>query len=114
MFQHQAIQGGTHLGEAAGDDGAAGVLGVGRDAQASTDIQLRAEILSYSRSRGLFAGVTVNGSTLRQDADANGRFYGSKLTTKQILFDGQGGSPDRKSTRLNSSHTDISRMPSSA
>ena len=39
------------------------------------------------------SGVTVNGSTLRQDADANGRFYGSKLTTKQILFDGQGGSP---------------------
>lgn len=76
-----------------GADAAAAAGPVGRDAQASTDIQLRAEILSYSRSRGLFAGVTVNGSTLRQDADANGRFYGSKLTTKQILFDGQGGAP---------------------
>ena len=49
---------------------------VGRDAQAATDIQLRAQILSYSRARGLFAGVTINGSTIRQDVDANQRFYG--------------------------------------
>jgi lipid-binding SYLF domain-containing protein len=59
---------------------------VGRDAQAATDIQLRAEILSYSRARGLFAGVTVNGSTLRQDRDANQRFYGTRLDTNQIVF----------------------------
>jgi len=76
-----------------GADASAAAGPVGRDAQASTDIQLRAEILSYSRARGLFAGVTVNGSTLRQDADANGRFYGTKLTTKELLFDGKGGSP---------------------
>lgn len=61
---------------------------VGRDAQASTDIQLRAQILSYSRSRGLFAGVTVNGSTIRQDLDANERFYGKRFETPQIVFDG--------------------------
>jgi len=67
---------------------------VGRDAQASTDIQLRAQILSYSRARGLFAGVTINGSTIRQDVDANQRFYGKRLTTKQIVFDTQAGSPD--------------------
>jgi lipid-binding SYLF domain-containing protein len=67
---------------------------VGRDAQASTDIQLRAEILSYSRARGLFAGVTINGSTVRQDIDANQRFYGKRLTNKQIVFEGQAGSPD--------------------
>ena len=67
---------------------------VGRDAQASTDLQLRAQILSYSRARGLFAGVTINGSTIRQDVDANERFYGKRLTTKQIVFDGQAGSPD--------------------
>ena len=73
-------------------DGRAGP--VGRDAQASTDIQLRAQILSYSRARGLFAGVTINGSTIRQDIDANERFYGKRLTTKQIVFDGQAGSPD--------------------
>jgi lipid-binding SYLF domain-containing protein len=67
---------------------------VGRDAQAATDIQLRAQILSYSRARGLFAGITINGSTIRQDLDANQRFYGKRLTTKQVVFDGQAGSPD--------------------
>ena len=67
---------------------------VGRNAQAATDIQLRAQILSYSRARGLFAGVTINGSTIRQDADANQRFYGSRLTTRQIVFEGKAGSPD--------------------
>ena len=67
---------------------------VGRDAQASTDIQLRAQILSYSRARGLFAGVTINGSTVRQDRDANERFYGTAYRTSQIVFDGLGGSPE--------------------
>jgi lipid-binding SYLF domain-containing protein len=59
---------------------------VGRDAAASTDIQLRAEILSYSRSRGLFAGVTVNGSTVRADIDANQRFYGKRLDGPQLVL----------------------------
>ncbi len=59
---------------------------VGRDAQAATDLQLRAQILSYSRSRGLFAGVTVNGSTVRSDRDANERFYGTRLETKQLIL----------------------------
>jgi lipid-binding SYLF domain-containing protein len=67
---------------------------VGRDASASTDIQMRAQILSYSRSRGLFAGVTLNGSTIRQDRDANERFYGTAYRTGQIVFDGLGGSPE--------------------
>ncbi|MGH9221390.1 MAG: lipid-binding SYLF domain-containing protein [Vicinamibacterales bacterium] len=67
---------------------------VGRDASASTDIQLRAQILSYSRARGLFAGVTLNGSTISQDRDANERFYGMGYRTGQIVFDGLGGSPD--------------------
>jgi lipid-binding SYLF domain-containing protein len=62
---------------------------VGRDAQASTDLQLRAEILSYSRSRGLFAGVTINGSTLRADRDANERFYGKRVETSQIVLQGE-------------------------
>src|ERR1051325_8538251 len=66
---------------------------VGRDAQAATDIQLRAQILSYSRARGLFAGVTINGSTIRQDQDANERFYGSRLTTSQVVFEGKAGTP---------------------
>ena len=67
---------------------------VGRDASASTDIQMRAQILSYSRTRGLFAGVTLNGSTIRQDRDANERFYGIAYRTGQIVFDGMGGSPE--------------------
>jgi lipid-binding SYLF domain-containing protein len=66
---------------------------VGRDAQAATDIQLRAEILSYSRSRGLFAGISINGSTIQQDGDANQRFYGRPLTTKQILFEPMANAP---------------------
>lgn len=67
---------------------------VGRDASASTDIQLRAQILSYSRTRGLFAGVTLNGSTIRQDRDANERFYGVAYRTKSIVLDKIGGAPD--------------------
>ena len=58
-----------------GADAAVAAGPVGRDAQAATDLQLRAQILSYSRARGLFAGVTVNGSTVRPDRDANERFY---------------------------------------
>ena len=65
---------------------AAGPLG--REAEASTDLQLRAQILSYSRARGLFAGVTINGSTVRQDRDANERFYGERMETQQIVFGG--------------------------
>jgi lipid-binding SYLF domain-containing protein len=67
---------------------------VGRDAQAATDIQMRAQILSYSRARGVFAGVTINGSTIRQDKDANKRFYGQPYETKQIVFDRLGGAPE--------------------
>jgi lipid-binding SYLF domain-containing protein len=67
---------------------------VGRDAGASTDLQMRAQILSYSRSRGLFAGVTLNGSTIRQDRDANERFYGTAYRTGQIVFDGMAGTPE--------------------
>ena len=59
---------------------------VGRDAEAATDLQLRAQILSYSRARGLFAGVTVNGSTVRQDRDASLRFYGQRLEMRQIVL----------------------------
>ena len=67
---------------------------VGREASASTDIQLRAQILSDSRSRGLFAGVTLNGSTINQDRDANERFYKVGYRTGQIVFDGMGTAID--------------------
>lgn len=77
-----------------GADAAATAGPVGRDASASTDIQLRAQILSYSRARGLFAGVTINGSTIRQDRDANERYYGTAYRTGQIVFDGLTGTPE--------------------
>ena len=67
---------------------------VGREASASTDIQMRAQILSYSRTRGLFAGVSLNGATIRQDRDANERFYGIAYRTGQIVFDGMGTATD--------------------
>ncbi|MGB9430817.1 MAG: lipid-binding SYLF domain-containing protein [Candidatus Acidiferrum sp.] len=58
---------------------------VGRDASADTDAWMRAEILSYSRSRGLFAGVSVEGTTLRPDDDANEQIYGHAITAKNIV-----------------------------
>lgn len=61
----------------------------GRNAQAATDAYMRAEILSYSRSRGLFAGVSLQGSTLRPDNDASRRIYGRKITARQIVLGNQ-------------------------
>lgn len=60
----------------------------GRDADVATDVTLRAEVLSYSRSRGLFAGAFLDGSTLRPDNEANKRLYDSKLTAKEIVLGG--------------------------
>jgi len=77
-----------------GADAAVAAGPVGRDASASTDIQMRAQILSYSRTRGIFAGITLNGSTIRQDRDANERFYGTAYRTTQIVNEGRGGAPD--------------------
>src|SRR5271154_6849909 len=59
---------------------------VGRDASADTDAYLRSEVLSYSRSRGLFAGISLEGSTLRPDDDATADVYGRKLTARQIVL----------------------------
>lgn len=58
---------------------------VGRDLTAQTDVQLRAEILSYSRSRGLFAGLALQGATMRPDDDSNQELYGHAITNKEIL-----------------------------
>jgi len=62
---------------------------VGRDASAETDVTARAEILSYSRSRGLFGGVSLEGSTIRPDNDANEKIYGQKLEAKEIVLHGK-------------------------
>jgi len=58
----------------------------GRDATASTDAYLQAEILSYSRAQGLFAGVSLQGSTIRPDDDASARVYGRKLRARDIVL----------------------------
>jgi SH3 domain-containing YSC84-like protein 1 len=70
-----------------GGDLAAAAGPKGRDAAASTDVTMRAEILSYSRSRGLFAGISLEGSTLRPDNDGNERLYGKGVTAKDIVID---------------------------
>lgn len=77
-----------------GGDASVAAGPIGRDAEASTDIQMRAKILSYSRARGLFAGVTLKGSTIRQDRDANERFYGRSYKSTEILIERLGGAPD--------------------
>jgi SH3 domain-containing YSC84-like protein 1 len=69
-----------------GGDVAAAAGPKGRNAAASTDVTMRAEILSYSRSRGLFAGISLEGSTLRPDGDGNGRLYGQGVSAKDIVI----------------------------
>ena len=69
-----------------GADASAAAGPKGRDAEADTDVTLRAEVLTYSRSRGLFAGISLEGSTLRPDNDANERIYGRKLSAKDIAL----------------------------
>jgi len=71
-----------------GADMAAAAGPKGRDATAATDGTLRAEILSYSRSRGLFAGISLEGSSLRPDNDANEKLYGKKMTATEIIRKG--------------------------
>src|SRR5579862_330427 len=69
-----------------GADASAAAGPKGRDASADTDAYLRAEILSYSRSRGLFAGVSLEGSTLRPDNDANEAIYNRKISASDIVL----------------------------
>src|ERR1700719_1002712 len=65
----------------------------GRDAQAATDVTFRAEMLSYSRARGAFAGVSLEGSTLRPDDDANRRVYGRDITAARIITESKVEAP---------------------
>ena len=69
-----------------GGDVSAAAGPVGRNASAETDVTLRAEILSYSRARGLFAGISLAGSTLRPDNDANKKLYGKEVKAKDVVF----------------------------
>jgi len=76
-----------------GGDASAAAGPKGRTAAADTDIVMRAEVLSYSRARGLFAGVSLEGSTLRSDGSANRKLYGRSLTAKEIVREGKVGVP---------------------
>jgi lipid-binding SYLF domain-containing protein len=69
-----------------GADASAAAGPKGRDASADTDASLRAEILSYSRSRGLFAGISLEGSTLRPDDEASEQVYGHKVKARDIIL----------------------------
>src|SRR5216683_5415464 len=68
-----------------GGDASAAAGPKGRSAEAATDVVMNAEILSYSRSKGLFAGVSLEGSTLRSDGSANEKLFGQKLSAKEII-----------------------------
>jgi SH3 domain-containing YSC84-like protein 1 len=76
-----------------GADASAAAGPKGRTAEGATDIVMSAEILSYSRNKGLFAGVSLEGSTLRSDGSANEKLYGKKLTAKEIIRGGKVGVP---------------------
>ena len=71
-----------------GADASAAAGPKGRDVSAETDVVMKAEILSYSRSRGLFAGVSLEGSTLRSDGGANKNLYGKELSAEDIILKG--------------------------
>lgn len=76
-----------------GADASAAAGPKGRTAEGATDIVMNAEILSYSRNKGLFAGVSLEGSTLRSDGSANEKLYGRKLSAKEIIREGRVGVP---------------------
>ena len=69
-----------------GADASAAAGPKGRDAEADTDVTLRAEVLTYSRARGLFAGISLEGSTLRPDNDGNKKIYGKELEAKDVAL----------------------------
>ncbi len=81
-----------------GGQGAVAAGPIGRSATAQTDALMRAEILSWSRARGVFAGISLEGATLRQDLDDNAVLYGKRLENRQIVRDGI--APPPAATRL--------------
>lgn len=83
-----------------GADAAAAAGPKGRTATAATDVVMKAEVLSYSRSRGLFAGVSLEGSTLRSDGSANENLYGRSLSAKDIIRDQRVSAPASANTLI--------------
>ena len=83
-----------------GGDASAAAGPVGRTASAETDVTMRADILSYSRARGAFAGISLEGSTLRPDNDANKHLYGQQLEAKDIVLNGKVKAPPSAATLI--------------
>jgi lipid-binding SYLF domain-containing protein len=77
-----------------GADAAVAAGPVGRTGSADTDLRLKAEILSYSRTRGLFAGLSLEGAVVNQDADANENVYGRRVDSHRLLLEGAGEAPE--------------------
>ena len=77
-----------------GADASAAAGPVGRTASADTDAFMRSEILTYSRARGIFAGISLEGSTLRPDGDANRNLYGKQLSPQEIVRESKVAPPD--------------------
>jgi len=76
-----------------GADASAAAGPKGRTAEGATDVVMKAEILSYSRNKGLFAGISLEGSTLRSDGSANEKLYGRELTAREIIREGKVKTP---------------------
>lgn len=86
VFRHKGVLAKVKNGDfTVGGDASAAAGPLGRSTSANTDYKLDAEIYSYSRSRGLFAGVSINGSNLAIDKTANANFYGDNLTSREIF-----------------------------
>lgn len=85
----RSVEGIMHGKFTLGGDAAVAAGPVGRSAEAATDIQLKAEIYSYSRSRGIFAGISLAGADLKIDKDSNGNFYGQSGITARNILDGR-------------------------
>ena len=83
-----------------GGDASAAAGPVGRTASAETDVTLKAEVLTYSRAKGLFGGVSLAGSTLRPDSDANKHLYGKTIEAKGIVLEGAVQAPPSAATLL--------------
>lgn len=83
-----------------GGDASAAAGPVGRTASAETDVTMHAEVLSYSRAKGLFGGVSLEGSTLRPDSDANKDLYGKKVDAKEVVMEGVVKAPPSAATLI--------------
>lgn len=83
-----------------GGDASAAAGPVGRTASAETDVAMKAEILTYSRAKGAFAGVSLEGSTLRPDNDANKHLYGKEIAAKDIVLGGAMPAPPSASALI--------------